>query len=308
MSGQLGVVTSEEQAASLPAGAEIFKFSQGQAWIALVGTIFLVGVFILTAIVGITGHNNRVLFVAMALLPFYGAIGFFGFRSFHRLRDSIAVSPKGVWYLPKKGVATYIAWQDVATVKADDVGQRLVLLDTSGTRKIRLEYQLGNFAQLRDYVMSHADAAIHRVPAGNVFHRTWINKGGFCVLATPFVFFAWKSHTQGAPLKSVLPFVGVAAFFLVGILRDPTTIEITSEGLEIKYPVWKKTIPFSSITAVTLKDVDDPRGDGNVWAAVIIARKHARSIKLYRFREGSIALHEALESAWRSSGAARAAR
>lgn len=308
MSEQLAVITSRELTTPLPADAEIFRFSQGLAWVALVGTIFLVGVFVLTAIVGITEHNNRLLFVAIALLPFYGAIGFFGFRSFHRLRDSVAVSPKGVWYLPKKGTATYIAWQDVATVKADDVGQRLVLLDASGTQKIRLEYQLGNFAQLRDYVTSHADAAIHRVPAGNVFHRTWINKGVFCALAGPFIFFAWKSHAEGDPLKSVLPFVGIAAFFLIGILRDPTTIEITSEGFEIKYPAWKQTIPFGTISAISLKDVNDRRGDGNVWAAVIIERKHARSIKLYRFREGSIALHEALESAWRSSGAARPAR
>jgi len=42
-------------------------------------------------------------------------------------------------------------------------------------------------------------------------------------------------------------------------------------------------------------------GKGNVWAAVIINRQNGKPIKLFRFREGSIALRDALQSAWKAA-------
>ena len=41
---------------------------------------------------------------------------------------------------------------------------------------------------------------------------------------------------------------------------------------------------------------------GNVWAAVIINRQNRKPVKLFRFREGSVALRDALQSAWKAAG------
>jgi hypothetical protein len=68
----------------------------------------------------------------------------------------------------------------------------------------------------------------------------------------------------------------------------------------IAYPGWRRTIDLHSITGISLKDIPDSKG--NVWAAVIINRQNGKPIKLFRFREGSIALRDALQSAWHAAG------
>jgi hypothetical protein len=289
---------------SLPANAEIFKFPPELAWVMLGGVIFFLGLSASGFILSIVHPERRSLVLMAISILGGGSIGTIGLRSFRRLRDSVVVNPEGVWYLPRRGNPTFIAWHDVATIKADDTQQRLVLLDASGTKKIRLEYQLTDFSRLRDYVIHHASASTSpHAPIGNIFHRTWINKILSLVFAVPSLLLAWAVHHQGRP-GVLLLFIGIAGYFLAIFMRDPTTLEITHDAIEIKYLGWRKNIPFSTITAISLKDIPDRRGDGNVWAAVVIERQHADPIKLFRFREGSIALHEALESAWRASGAA----
>lgn len=93
---------------------------------------------------------------------------------------------------------------------------------------------------------------------------------------------------------------GVYAILLIAL--DPVSLSIDADRLVISYPLWRRTIPFNSITGITLQDVN---WRGNVWAAVVIERQRKRSIKLFRFRPGSIALNDALQSAWRTSQASR---
>jgi len=57
---------------------------------------------------------------------------------------------------------------------------------------------------------------------------------------------------------------------------------------------WKRDIPFSDIGSVTLGDEFDR---GNVWAVVTIVLTLGKPIKLYRFREGPLALADALKGA-----------
>ena len=67
----------------------------------------------------------------------------------------------------------------------------------------------------------------------------------------------------------------------------------------ITYPGWKQNIDFRTISGISLTDI--AVGKGNVWAAVIINRQNDKPIKLFRFREGSIALRDALQSAWKAA-------
>jgi hypothetical protein len=85
---------------------------------------------------------------------------------------------------------------------------------------------------------------------------------------------------------------------LLAIRRDPSTVVITVEAVVIKYPGWGQTIPFNSIREIALHDV---HLRGNTWAAVTMEKLEGRAIKLFRFREGSVALHHALHSAWCSA-------
>jgi hypothetical protein len=246
----------------------------------------------------LTDPADASLAVVLPCIVVFGSFAALCLRSFDRLRDSVAVNSEGIWYLPRKREPMFMAWADVARVRVQDTQQRLVLFDATGCRRIRLEYQLEDFGRLRDFVLRHTKAMRLREPTMDVFHRTWINK---CVLlggAVPFLLFAWLSFHQGQPGPSLF-FVGFAGLLLVALTRDPTRVVITREAVVIEYPGWKRTIPFDAISAIVLTDQQDR---GNVWAAVIIKRRQVGPLKLFRFREGSIALRDALDSAWRSAG------
>jgi hypothetical protein len=229
-------------------------------------------------------------------VPFVVGLGLFAaltLRSCVRFRDSIAANSDGIWYLPRKGESTFISWCDVASLKAHDTQQRLVLADATGSRSIRLEYQLEDFGRLREFVLTNT---AHASPA-NVFHRTWINKVILLSGTVIFLVLAWLSHHQGQ-LGPSLFFIGFASLSLGAITQDPVGVEITREAVIVEYPGWKRTIPFDAISSITLKDVHNR---GNVWAAVVIELRQGKPIRLFRFREGSVALHDTLQSAWQSA-------
>jgi hypothetical protein len=284
---------------STQANATTFKFTAGTATVLLVWSIlcFCIALFGLYHLVFDPGPGSIGIAAVAALLA---TTGFFAFRSSHRFRDTVAVNADGIWYLSRRrGESTYIAWSEVATVDAFDTQQRLLLRDASASRRIRLEYQLKDFSKLRDFVLSHATSCQKpNGPSPSLFHRTWIYKcillcgAGFCFLYAHF------AEGQIVPAAIAIGF-GVACLALLA--QDPTTVEITKAAVVIAYPGWKRTIDLRSITTISFKDIHDVKG--NVWAAVIVNHPNGRPIKLLRFREGSVVLHNALKSAWNAAGA-----
>jgi hypothetical protein len=228
------------------------------------------------------------------MILIFGGFATLCWKLIGRLRDEIAVDKTGIWRLPPKGQSVYIAWNDVGVVRADETTQRLIVSDRLRTHTIRLEYQLGNFSALRDHVLQHtAPATRAKKTSGAVFYRTWINKGillffFLCIVALGATSFATGHHAISA-------FVfGLAGLILGFVARDPMSVTIESDRVVIRYPGWKRDITFSDISSVALKDVSDR---GNVWAVVVISLKHQKPIELYRFRDGSLALLQALQSA-----------
>ena len=290
-----------DQCRIVPSDALVFKFPSSLAWMELGSSLVCLG-FVAFALALPRIHPVRASF-AMELttellcVAIFGSLATFGLRSFRHLRDSVAANSDGIWYLPRKGAPTFIAWGDVASVNAHDTQQRMVLGDATGGRGIRLEYQLEDFGRLREFVLSHTDATAQlHASATNVFHRTWINKVILLSGTAFFLLLAWLSHDRGQPWQPLL-FIGCAYLSLGAILQDPVSVEITREAVVVQYPGWKTTIPFDAISGIALKDV---RNRGNVWAAVVIERRHGRAVRLFRFREGSVALHDTLQSAWQS--------
>jgi hypothetical protein len=276
----------------------VFKFSRTLPWMMLGASILFLGVVAFVLAWRLTDPTHSSLAIVLLCLVLFGSFAALCLRSFRRLRDSVAVNFEGIWYLPSSGEPTFIAWREIASVNALDTQQRLVLLDASGRRSIRLEYQLENFARLRDFVLRHTASATQlRAPSAEVFHRTWINKSLLLGGAAVFLFAAWLSFKQSQPGSSLFFIVFVGLIF-VAITRDPARVVITREGVVIKYLGWEQTIPFDAISGIVLEDV---HYRGNVWAAVTIEKRHGRPIKLFRFSEGSVALHNALKSAWCSA-------
>lgn len=280
-----------------PADATMFSFPAGMRAL-LLGCAFVSAGFAVFAVgMELTRPTPRSGLLVLLASLLFGSAAIYCVGAYRRFRDRIAVDAGGIWYLEKNGKSTFIAWSEVAQVKANDTAQRLILIDASGNRRINAEYQLGNFDTLREFVLAHTSEAARRGPTGQrVFHRSWINKIILLTFGAILLGFAIECYHQNAA-KAFYTVAGLGAFLLLAVLQDPLGLEITGDGIMIRYPAWQRTIPFGSITGISLEDVKDAR-NGNVWAAVVIQRKRGRRIRLFRFREGSIAVNEALQSAW----------
>jgi hypothetical protein len=284
--------------APIPADALVFDFSPGLAWMTLGGSLLLLALAVSGAVALTKSHQ---LILAIAPLLFFGLLSALSLQSFLRLRDSVAVNADGIWYLPRNGECTFLAWRDIARVVANDVQQRLVLIDSSGNRTIRLEYQLKDFLKLREFVLSHTPVQTRLDPnASPVFHRTWISIAVWLVFSVPLLYFAWFACEQGQTGLSIV--LGASAMLpLLLILQDPLRLLVEPQELVITYPGWKRIVPFHDI-----RDISLTYGNflGNVFAAVVILRLHGKPIELDRFQEGSLALFETLQAAWYSANSA----
>jgi hypothetical protein len=133
------------------------------------------------------------------------------------------------------------------------------------------------------------------VPVQGPFHRTWFNKCLLLVAAVFWIILGLVANRPGHPGPPLF-FAGLELLTLWALTQDPTSLAISEYGFVVSYPGWKRRIDFQSVTGISLRDNIDDKG--NVWAVVTVELQKRRPLKLYRFREGSFALNDALQSAW----------
>jgi hypothetical protein len=285
-----------------PADALFFGFNASLRILMLGAFVICIGFIACAVLMQLTQPARGSLLAVVLAFLVCGTGAFLCLRIVRYSRDRIAVNSEGVWYLARNGPSSFMTWSNIAAVRADDTMQRLILTDTSGTIVIRAEYQLENFATLREFVLSHMpNAAGQASLSTRVFHRTWINKIILTLLGLPFLAISVRCYREGVSDGFYITLaIGMYALLLISF--DPVGLIVENGGLVIRYPLWKRSIPFESIAGIALQDVNSR---GNVWAAVVLERKRKRSIKLFRYREGSIVLNDVLQSAWRTSQASR---
>jgi hypothetical protein len=290
---------ADEPVPTVAPDALVFEIPEAVHWILIVGPLFALGLAGCAFFVGWndTTHRSNIFVVG----TLFAGASIFGVRSARRLRYKVALNPEGIWYLPSAGESLFMAWRDVASVTANDTQQWLVLVDHLGSKSIKLDYQLQDFGRLRDFVLRHVPA-MPKAPAvaSRVFHRTWINKAILLALSLVCVDIAWYGQRHHQARASWI-FIGLAAGCFLALTRDPTRVSIAEDGVLVEYPGWKQLIPFRTISDIELRDVSDR---GNAWAVVIVKRYQGKALRLIRFREGSIALRDALQAA-RSAAAAK---
>jgi hypothetical protein len=280
----------------LPAadGARRFGFPASLTWFLRLALAFFLALVIASVASATFGERPPSRLITLVEVLVFGGAAGLCWNILRHSRDQIAANDDGIWRLPHNGAPLFIAWRDVATVRADDVRQRLVVSDRGRTRTILLDYQLQNFPALRDDVLRHTSQATRATPAADrVFHRTWINKVIVTAIAAPWLCLAGVAWAQVGWRAAAL-LLPIFLLFLSPIAWDPLSVEIARDRVVVRYLGWRREVAFADIASVTLADKSY---QGNVWAAVVIARRNRRPIKLYRFREGSLALMEALRGA-----------
>jgi hypothetical protein len=276
-----------------PADAARFKMSSAIVWLFRIVTVLALGFLVLAFGALVKDRSLGAIGLVLASVLICGAIAAYCWDAQARALSQFAVDETGIWRLPPKGAPLFIAWPDVSAVRADDTMQRLIVSDRSAGQTIWLEYQLNDFSTLRDFVLRHAPSATRAGSANSVFHRTWINKAIMLVFSAPLWAMAVLAFSRGQ-IGTAAVFLAFGLLGLVVIVRDPLRLSIGTDGFVISYPGWRRDIPFNEIASVAL---DEESSRGNVWAVVVVTLKHDKPVKLYRFREGSLALLQALQSA-----------
>jgi hypothetical protein len=247
-----------------------------------------------SAALPLSGPHPGVAVLQLLGVTVFGVFAVLTLTVVRKMWDKVAVDAEGIRYIPSRGNTTILTWDNIATVIANDAGQRIVLGDASGQKTIKLEYQLDDFARLRNVVVARTTFVVRRyASAMTVFHRSWINKGIFLCFAIGFGIFGclYGLDHPGAALL----FLGLATPCVARVIFDPSRLTITPTAVEITSPARTRTIEFAEISSVDLVNIP---GRGNVWAAVILNLRSGEPVRLFRFREGSLALHEALRAAW----------
>ena len=285
-------INGTTSAPGIPQDAEVFRFSLGSTWLPLIAMLTTLAE---ATLLFAQAWNTADPTTRLTQIPegiFYVLLVELNFRLLRRSFVRVAVNSEGIWQ--RRGRSTvFIAWNDLADVRANDAQQLLELTDVRKVVSISVGYQIGNFERLRAYILSRHSAQTQRKhPGTSVFHHSLGNQIVYAIVAVLLFFSAWHmQHNLGFPFSLCLV-AGVLMVFLV--LREPTTLTVGHDGITLQYLIFQSDIAFSSIAAVDFRDV---RYRGNVWAGVRITMHRGARIRLSRFREGSLAIYEALQEA-----------
>lgn len=284
---------------ALPSDAKVFEFPAGLRWLMLGSSFIFLGFVVFGVASWIKEPGNASLRLAIVSVLGLGTFAALALGSFFRFRDRVALNGDGIWYLRPNGESTFMAWREVARVEAHDLMQRLVIVDVTNSRKIKLEYQIGNFSQLRDLILHYTADTRFRGSRPTVFHRNLVNRGFFLAGGAMFLVFADLSFHQGQTGPSIL-FGGFACLSFFALTREPTALAIVGDGIVIKYLGRERAIPFEGVSGIVLTNL---HFRGNEKATVVIERPQCKPLNLMGFREGSLVLYDALHSAWSSARA-----
>jgi YD repeat-containing protein len=265
--------------------------------------ILIIGVL---AFLGFTGLGIALFFsherIDPIILMFSTAVcGFFGvvtLQALRRSRDQVAVDDNGMWYLPRVVAPTFIGWNEIGEVQGREIMKRLVITDTTGTRRIRVEYQLDDFDRLRELILARTAARRMQLPNANVFHRNYLNRrflAASLVLVIGLAYF-WARQGPGASLV----LLAFALIIFAVFAQEPSKLEISDRSFVIHCLLSSRPVAFDEIEGIELANL---RGaEGGVSAAVIVDRKLGKPLRLMGFKGGSISLYDSMRRAWQDAG------
>lgn len=209
-------------------------------------------------------------------------------------RSQLAVDSSGIRYIPKSvGSPVFLSWQDVGTIEMQDSVQRLVVKSASSKKTINIEYQINDFKELRSIIFKKS--AIYR---SDDRKREFIrSKNQSILLVLLFVVSTMLIMSVFSKNKSLILsyFTPLFVFSLVAILFDPSKFKITNDAFVIFFPAWKRVIPFSTVRDVVQSETCT---SGKIWTTVAIELENGKSIVMPQYPGGSIALYNAMQSAW----------
>jgi YD repeat-containing protein len=292
--------TGSASTPGIPPDANVYTFATGASWVFLFAMLMAFAEAVLLFYRAWTTPDPSTRITQIPEGVFFALVAELNWRFLRTSSARIAVNETGIWRRQGRGT-DFLSWNDVTSVRTNDTLQRLEITDRHDLTTIRVEYQVGNFERLRDYILSQTTQQAQLEKVGmNVFHAVSDNKMIYGAVAATLLFFAYLSQHHSGHVLVVPLLLGVVLLFFV--LREPTKVVIGHDGIAIHHIGYQSDIPFNSIANVSIVDV---RFHGNVWPGVVITTIRGARTRLTRFREGSVAVYEAIQAARGLAGVAQ---
>jgi len=147
----------ETQATTAPAGnSSTFAHPRIVRRLAVLSIVFCTAACVAALLLPLLAPSEDHRLLAVACLAVFGGVLYYSVAAVRSSRDTIVVAEDGLWCHSPKKPSLFLRWNEIAGVQAQNVMQRLVVTDFSGTRRIILEYHLQNFGELRRTVLERA--------------------------------------------------------------------------------------------------------------------------------------------------------
>ncbi len=165
----------------------------------------------------------------------------------------IIIDDDGLWYKHKQKKHDLVPWKKIDKLKERAYRQCLDVLDSSGRKLIRVEYQLNNFDTLRSILNEKA------IDSNQNPQRTHFSKSALYHLfyAGILTGFSWMGLYVGRNVNPMFGYVGTGILFVIILHEYLVTafcLDMTGNGLTIIYPIKKRFILYSDISSVEMVD------------------------------------------------------
>jgi hypothetical protein len=188
-------------------------------------------------------------------------------------------------------------WSDVVGIREYPVRQKLELTDLLRQR-IPLEYQLTDFARLREIVRRNTPHLRERHALIREFRRHALSRWQNLLEALFSAGLAVAATMQGEALALAIS-LGFMVFAVALYGREVRSIDVGPTVLVLRRGFGSRVIPWPEVAGVTLLDV--PGRAGPVQTVRILFRE-GKSTDINMVAEGTIPLCDAVEAAWKRAG------
>jgi hypothetical protein len=228
-------------------------------------------------------------------LPFAIGMTVLGFYVFKTARGGVATADEGIWWIYPEEPSVFLAWREISEIRERSYLKCLVLSDSTRVRQIRVEYQVDDFNDLRELILSKATSRNSGLRQRVVFHQRtsfYLVFGGIGVLFLVVSIASIKGLHFGAAIPL---FFACLSFGL--LLVTPKSVRIHEDRFVVSSPLRKQTVYYKDIRNIDLRNVEFR----NNPAPIVFVESSGKRTELGLMREGSIALYETLRDRWRQA-------
>lgn len=189
------------------------------------------------------------------MATFFGVLAVLSWRMVRELPyAAVSVDSHGIWRSVEDPSTSLVRWIDISRIRERPYLQRIELLDRSGRRLLKLEYQLQGFERLRNIVLERSSLAPIRAELGHTFAKGFSYHAFNVAALVGFValgLYVWRTNALLATAV-LLVVVGLGAR---EYLTTAHKVQLLPNEVLITWPLKKLALSRMDVVALDVSDV-----------------------------------------------------